>query len=86
MYGFYFLINTAYSANIHIYGMNLIREYIQSKIASSMIRKYHYHKLQANPWHHEKESQNNHKTNKVIPALSLSLPHQDNCKTRTDIR
>ena len=26
----------------------------------SMIRKYHNHKLQTNPWHHEEEPHNNH--------------------------
>ena len=28
----------------------------------SMIRKYHNHKLQTNPWHREEESHNNHET------------------------
>ena len=27
-----------------------------------MIRKYHNHKLQTNPWHHEVEPHNNHET------------------------
>ena len=27
-----------------------------------MIRKYHNHKLQTNPWHREEEPQNNHET------------------------
>ena len=27
-----------------------------------MIRKYHKHKLQTNPWHREEEPQNNHET------------------------
>ena len=27
-----------------------------------MIRKYHNHKLQANPWHREEEPHNNHET------------------------
>ena len=28
----------------------------------SMIRKYHNHKLQTNPWHNKKEPHNNHET------------------------
>ena len=27
-----------------------------------MIRKYHNHKLQTNPWHREEEPHNNHET------------------------
>ena len=27
-----------------------------------MIRKYHNHKLQTNPWHHKEEPHNNHET------------------------
>ena len=33
-----------------------------------MIRKYHNHKLQTNPWHREEESHNNHQT----PGRQLS--------------
>ena len=53
-----------------------------------MIRKYHNNTLQTNLRHREEELQKSHdirKTNKVKqPALSLSLPHQDDCKTRKD--
>ena len=54
----------------------------------SMIRKYHNQKLQTNPWHHEEEPPNNYE----IPGRQtkqnnlLSLPQQDDCKTRVDIR
>ena len=41
----------------------------------SMIRKYHSHKLQTNPWHRKKEPHNNNETpgrrNVKQPALSL---------------
>ena len=52
-----------------------------------MIRKYHNHKLQTNPWQHEEESHNNHETPGRQTKLNnqLSLPHQDDCKTRMDI-
>ena len=51
-----------------------------------MIRKYHNHKLQTNPWLHEEAPHNNHE----IPGRQtkqnnqLSLPYQDDCKTRMD--
>ena len=107
-----------------------------------MSRKYYNHKLQTNPWHHEEEPHNNHKTpdrqtkqsnqrsgsvvecltqvreaagssltsvtalvlvqpRKTRPCLTerllmrrkesnqsnqLSLPHQDDCKTRMKIK
>ena len=46
------------------------------KIAS-MIRKYHNHKLQTNPWHREKEQHNTHKTpgRQAKQRNQLSLPH-----------
>ena len=34
----------------------------KTKYQVSMIRKYHNHKLQTNPWHHGEEPQNNHNT------------------------
>ena len=48
-----------------------------------MIRKYHSHKLQTNPWHRDKEPNNNHETprRQTKQGKHLSLPHQD-CKTR----
>ena len=53
-----------------------------------MIRKYHNHKLQINPWHREEELHNNHKTlwRQTKPCNELALPHQDDCKTRMDIK
>ena len=50
-----------------------------------MIRKYHNHKLQTNPWHREEEPHNNHETQTKL-SNQLSLPHQDDCKTRMDIK
>ena len=53
-----------------------------------MIRKYHNHKLQTNPWHGEEEPQNNHETpgRETKQTNQLSLPHQDDCKTRMDTK
>ena len=52
-----------------------------------MIRKYHNHKLQTNPWHREEEPHNNYKTpgRQTKQSNQPSLPHQDDCKTRRDI-
>ena len=53
-----------------------------------MIRKYHNKKPQTNPWHHEEEPHNYHKTpgRQAKQSNQLSLPHQDDCKTRMDIK
>ena len=53
-----------------------------------MIRKYHNHKLQKNPWHREEEPHNNHETpgRRTKESNQLSLPYQDDCKTRRDIK
>ena len=49
-----------------------------------MIRKYHNHKLQINPWHLETELHNKHETQggQTKQSNQLSLPHRDDCKTR----
>ena len=54
----------------------------------SMIRKYHNHKLQTTPWHREEEPLNHHKTpgRQIKQSNQLSLPHQDDCNTRMDIK
>ena len=53
-----------------------------------MIRKYHNHKLQTNPWHCEGEPHNNHETpgRQTRQSNQLSLPHLDDCRTRMDIK
>ena len=53
-----------------------------------MIRKYHNHKLQTTLWHHEEEPLNHHETpgRQIKPSNQLSLPHQDDCNTRMDIK
>ena len=53
-----------------------------------MIRKYHNHKLQTNPWYREEEPHNNHETQgrQNKKCNQLSLPHQDDCNTRMDTK
>ena len=51
-----------------------------------MIRKYHNHKLHTNRWHRKEELHNNHRKpeRQTKQSNQLSLPNQDDCKTRTD--
>ena len=53
-----------------------------------MIRKYHNHKLQTTLWHREEEPLNHHETpgRQIKQSNQLSLPHQDDCNTRRDIK
>ena len=53
-----------------------------------MIRKYHNHKPQTNPWHSEEEPHNHHETpgRQTKQSNQLSFPHQDDYKTRMDIK
>ena len=53
-----------------------------------MIRKYHNHKPQTTPWHREEKPLNHHETpgRQIKQSNQLSLPHQDDCNTRMDIK
>ena len=53
-----------------------------------MIRKYHNHKPQTTLWHREEEPLNHHETpgRQFKQSNQLSLPHQDDCNTRTDTK
>ena len=53
-----------------------------------MIRKCHNHKPQTSPWHLKEEPNNHYGTpgRQTKQSNKLSLPHQDDCKTRTDIK
>ena len=52
-----------------------------------MIRKYHNHKPQTTPWHGEEEPLNHETPGRQIKQSNqLSLPHQDDCNTRMDIK
>ena len=50
-----------------------------------MIKKYHNHTLQTNPWHRKEETQNinRNKTSgrQLKQSIQLSLPRLDDCKT-----
>ena len=61
---------------------------ISKEYLVSMIRKYHNHKLQTNPCHLEEEPHNNHETpgRQTKQSNQLPLPHQDDCKTKRDIK
>ena len=62
----------------------------KSKWLSPGLRKYHNHTLQTNPGHREEESQHtsSHKTSgrQLKWRNQLSLPQQDDCKTRKDTK
>ena len=53
-----------------------------------MIRKYDNHKPQINPWNREEEPHNHHETpgRQTKQRNQLSLPYQDDCKTRLDVK
>ena len=53
-----------------------------------MIRKYHNHKPQTTPWHREEEPLNHHETpgRHIKQSNQPSLPNQDDCNTRIDIK
>ena len=53
-----------------------------------MIRKYHNHNPQTTQWHHEEEPLNHHETpaRQIKQNNQLSLPHQNGCHTRMDIK
>ena len=59
-----------------------------SFIIQTMIRKYHNHKLQTTPWQREEEPLNHHETpgRQIKQSNQLTLPHQDDCNTRMDIK
>ena len=57
----------------------------------SMIRKYHNHAPHTNPWHYEEESHNINSNKTCVrqetrSIIQLSLPLQDDCKTRRDTK
>ena len=53
-----------------------------------MIRKYHNHKPQTTLWHRQEEPLNHHETpgRQIKQSNQLTLPHQDDCNTRTDTK
>ena len=59
-----------------------------TQLLSEYGQEYHNYKLQTNPWHREEELHNNHETSgrQTKQSNQFSLPHQDDCKTRMDIK
>ena len=57
-------------------------------MVSEYDQKYHNHKLQTTPWHREEEPLNHHETpgRQIKQGNQLSLPHQNDCNTRMDIK
>ena len=57
-------------------------------IVSEYDQEYHNHKLQTTLWHREEEPLNHHETpgRQIKQSNQLSLPHQDDCNTRMDIK
>ena len=53
-----------------------------------MIRKYHNHKPQTTPWHHEEEPLNHHETpgRQIKQSNQFYIPLQDDCNSRRDIK
>ena len=53
-----------------------------------MIKKYHNHKPQTTPRYREEEPLNHHETpgRQIKQSNQLTLPHQDDCNTRMDIK
>ena len=53
-----------------------------------MIRKYHNHRSPTTQWHREEEPLNHQETprRQIKQSKQSSLPHQENCNTRMDIK
>ena len=69
--------------------LNLVPSFaVYEKKKVSMIRKYHNHKPQTTLWHREEEPLNYHETpgRQIKQSNQISLPHQDDCNTRKDIK
>ena len=78
---------------VHVFFLNIVMWNIKStgmtsKKIVSMIWKYHNHKLQTTPWHREEEPLNRHERpgRQIKQSYQLSLPHQDDCNARMDIK
>ena len=83
-------ISCSYSLTILAYVLpkHIDTEYIVDAKIVSMIKKYHNQKPQTNPWHRREEQHNHHETplRHTKQSNQLPLPHQDDSKTRMDIR
>ena len=68
--------------------MNYVLVPADKKIVSEYDHEYHNHKPQTTLWHCEEEPLNHHETpgSQIKQSNQLSLPHQDDCNTRTDTK
>ena len=59
-----------------------------SKIVSEYDQEIPQSQTADNPWHREEEPLNHHETpgRQIKQSNQLSLPHQDDCNTRMDIK
>ena len=71
----------------------MFKEYVNLMVWTySKISEYEqeipHHKLQTTPWHREEEPHNHYETpgRQTKQSSQLSLPQQDDCKTRMDIK
>ena len=60
----------------------------QTKIVSEYDQEIPQSQTADNPWHREEEPLNHHETpgRQIKQSNQLSLPHQDDCNTRMDIK
>ena len=61
---------------------------LSTKIVSEYDQEIPQSQLQTTPWHREEEPLNHHETpeRQIKQSNQLSLPHQDDCNTRMDIK
>ena len=61
---------------------------LTAKIVSEYDQEIPQSQTADNPWHREEEPLNHHKTpgRQIKQSNQLSLPHQDDCNTRVDIK
>ena len=72
----------------HTHLLFLVMEADIMKKVSEYDEKIDNHILQTNPWHREQEPHNNYETlrRQTKQSNQLSLPHQEDYKTRMDIK
>ena len=66
----------------------LISQLLNAKIVSEYDQEIPQSQTQTTLWHHEEEPLNHHETpgRQIKQIKQLSLPHQDDCNTRMDIK
>ena len=64
------------------------KQVAKAKIVSEYDQEIPQSQTADNPWHREEEPLNHHETpgRQIKQSNQLSLPHQDDCNTRMDIK